>query len=158
MRYITCERQVQEKRAALKAAGVTQHQLHSHAIGARDLARFLKRLQRNPRITIANDPPEIGPGGSMPLSVLCEDLRKLADWLEKVIPFCPDSAEAIVALVLHAEKETGQRRLVAISDLLNYALEAASLPGQVTAESLKKRVARADASIHAKAKKLLATR
>lgn len=155
MRYIVCERQAGELRAAFAEARITKAQLSSAANAARMLAGFLQRLQKNPRITIANNPPKIGPRGAMPIPVLNQDLLNTAEWLDNIGPWRPDSTEALVALILHAEQSTGTRQLTAITNLLNSALKAAGLPDTLNDQSLKKRYDRAGDSIHKKAKELL---
>jgi hypothetical protein len=155
MRYTVCETQAHELRSAFAEARITKAQLDQEATAGRQLAGFLERLQRNPRIWAANDPPKIGPGGSMPIPVLRDDLLKTADWLESVVPFRPDSTEAVIALALHAEESTGKRQLRALADLLNKALRAAGLPDSITPGSIKMRFARADETTREKAKKWL---
>jgi hypothetical protein len=129
-----------DRRKALTEAGVSHKQLRAHARSARELAGFLRRIQKSPSLMIANEQPKTL------IPVCCNELESIAHWIQSLAPFRPDAKDAALALALHVKQRTGQKRLQEIRKLLNAALGAAGLSPSMKPESLGKQISRADRS------------
>jgi hypothetical protein len=127
-----------EYREALREAGVTVKQLQTQVRAAHRLARLLSQLQHSPRITLASSVRQDT------FLYWRKALGDVAQYLKAIPVFRPDAKEAALAVALHVEQRTGERRLPEICKLLNAALAAAALPDGLTVENLEKQTQRAN--------------
>jgi hypothetical protein len=125
------------------------------AIAAEDLSAFLRGLQLNGSLALANDMPEDQ------MFRWRRDLSHIADWLKELKTWGPDPMQAALAIVLHVKEVTAKRRLAsgaktAILDVLTNARDAVhGLTPKLTSDSFEQALKRASRVDRAKAEKLL---
>ena len=118
---IACSRPT-TKREAFKRAGIGQNQIQRRIAEAKSLLEFIRCLQINGEVAIANEmPPQL-------LFPWRKTLEDIATWLDSIQHWQPHPMDAALALVLHVKEVTDRRKLlpaakIAIHDLLLNARE-----------------------------------
>jgi hypothetical protein len=146
-RYAHACLQPQELRAGLRAARISYKQLNRKAAEAKTLRGFLKRLQGNADLVLANQMPYPD------ILYWCKCLDEIASFLPKVVPWRPGPGEPALVLVMHVQRVTGKKHLPKILSILGKARAVVGLPqGRDPDALISKQIARAN---HSEAERLL---
>ena len=142
-------------RGVFKSAGLSQKQLQGKITAAEDLRDFIRRLQMEPRIALANNMP------THQMFRWRGELVAIAEWIKQLEVFHPDPIQAVLALVLHVKKATGKRSLKSEvkNDILDLLEDVRDVIGakkpMLTLDSFEKALRRSSRADRTKAENLL---